>query len=194
MKNILTDKLTELSLFLQPRKNAPFSPQTDFLRGLDVSFEFFPPKNDDADAALMDASKKLSALRPKFMTVTYGAGGTTREKTHATAVKIQNATGIPMAAHLTCVGASKSEIDSIAESFWNDGIRHIIALRGDMPGGAPYVPHPDGYGYTSFLVEGLKKRHDFEISVAAYPEKHPDAPSLDADLDALKKKNRCGRG
>lgn len=164
----------------------------EFGKDLCVSFEFFPPKTDEAEKALWIAAGKLATVRPDFMTVTYGAGGSTREKTHAIARQMQQQTGVDIGAHLTCVAASRAEIDAIADAYWNDGIKHIIALRGDMPGGGPYVPHPEGYPYTSFLVEGLKKRHDFRISVAAYPEKHPDAASLDADIDALQKKIDAG--
>ncbi len=165
--------------------------QNDFA-DLKVSFEFFPPKTDAGDIQLLATALRLGKLAPKFMTVTYGAGGSTRAKTHAMAVKIQDQARIPVAAHLTCVNASRAEIHDISDELWDDGIRHIVALRGDMPGGVPYVPHPDGYDYTSHLIEGLKKRHDFEISCAAYPEKHPDAPSLDIDIDNLKKKVDAG--
>lgn len=193
MNTKIVQHLTDLSkLFNVNPSRAGEAIRSQSLQGLQVSFEFFPPKTPESDAALSDVSSKLATLQPKFMTVTYGAGGTTRAKTHETAVAMQRATGIPIAAHLTCVGAAKSEIDAVADAFWKDGIRHIIALRGDMPGGAPYVPHPEGYPYTSFLIEGLKKLHNFEISVAAYPEKHPDATSLDADIDALKKKIDAG--
>lgn len=160
--------------------------------GIRVSFEFFPPKTIEAEQSLWPTAQKLASLRPGFMTVTYGAGGSTRAKTQFTAKAIQDLTGVPMAAHLTLVAASKGEVNTVADALWQDGIRHLIALRGDMPGGGPYVPHTDGYQYTSDLVAGLKRLHNFEISVAAYPEKHPDAPDLRSDLDALKRKLDAG--
>jgi methylenetetrahydrofolate reductase (NADPH) len=160
--------------------------------GIRVSFEFFPPKTIEAEQNLWPAAQKLASLQPGFMTVTYGAGGSTRAKTQFTAKAIQDLTGIPMAAHLTCVAASKGEVNTVADALWQDGIRHLIALRGDMPGGGAYVPHADGYQYTSDLVAGLKRLHNFEISVAAYPEKHPDAPDLNTDLQALKRKLDAG--
>lgn len=160
--------------------------------GIAVSFEYFPPKTIEAEQNLWPVAQKLASLEPKFMTVTYGAGGSTRAKTQFTAKAIQDLTAIPMAAHLTCVAASKGEVNTVADALWQDGIRHIVALRGDMPGGGTYVPHPDGYQYTSDLVAGLKRLRPFEISVAAYPEKHPDAPDLHSDLIALRRKLDAG--
>lgn len=162
-----------------------------------VSFEFFPPKTEKMEQSLWQAVQRLAPLKPAFVSVTYGAGGSTRERTHATVRRIQNETGIPAAAHLTCVGASRDEIDAVARHYWEAGIRHIVALRGDPPeadGGVAgqYIPHPQGYAYAADLVAGLKRVADFEISVAAYPETHPEAVSPQADLDNLKRKIDAG--
>ncbi len=158
-----------------------------------VSFEFFPPKTEKMEQNLWAAIERLSPLSPAFISVTYGAGGSTRERTHAIVSRIRRETDIEPAAHLTCVGSSREEIDAIARSYWADGIRHIVALRGDPPeGDSAYVPHPGGYAFASDLVTGLKKVADFEISVAAYPEVHPEAKSAEADLDNLKRKVDAG--
>lgn len=159
-----------------------------------VSFEFFPPKSEAMAAQLWDTVVTLAPLAPQFVSVTYGAGGTTRERTHATVARIVRETNLVPAAHLTCVAASKGEIDEIADQYWEAGVRHIVALRGDPPpsDGGRFVPHPQGYKSAADLVAGLKARHDFEISVAAYPEGHPEAVSLDADLDNLKRKIDAG--
>jgi len=158
-----------------------------------VSFEFFPPKTAEMEASLWAAITKLAPLGPAFVSVTYGAGGTTRERTHATVRRIRQETALEPAAHLTCVGASRAEIDQVARDYWDAGIRHIVALRGDAPAGSgAYAPHPDGYGYAVDLVRGLKAAGDFEISVAAYPEGHPEARSADHDLDNLKRKIDAG--
>lgn len=160
---------------------------------VDVSFEFFPPKTEKMHENLLAAVHRLAPLAPRFMSVTYGAGGTTRERTHDTVTQIQREAGIPAAAHLTCVAATREEVDAVARSYWDAGIRHIVALRGDPPEGeSTYVPHPGGYAFAVDLVAGLKKVADFEISVAAYPEGHPQATSLDADLDNLKRKIDAG--
>ncbi len=160
---------------------------------IDVSFEFFPPKSDRMDAQLWDAVQTLSPLGPKFVSVTYGAGGTTRERTHATVARIAGETTIPAAAHLTCVEASKDEIADIADAYWQAGVRHIVALRGDPPAaGAQFQPHPQGYSGAAELVEGLMKLHPFEISVSAYPETHPEAASVQSDIDNLKRKLDAG--
>nr|WP_276204551.1 methylenetetrahydrofolate reductase [Candidatus Terasakiella magnetica] len=160
---------------------------------VNVSFEFFPPKSEKMEETLWASLKRLEPLGPQFVSVTYGAGGTTRERTHNTVVGIQKETSMTAAAHLTCVGSSKAEIDEIADRYWEEGIRHIVALRGDpAEGDKTYTPHPDGYAYAVDLVEGLKKRHDFEISVAGYPENHPEAPSEQFDLDYLKRKVDAG--
>ena len=159
-----------------------------------VSFEFFPPKSEKMEAQLWDAITQLAPLSPSFVSVTYGAGGSTRERTHATVSRIVKETDLVPAAHLTCVAASKDEIAEIADQYWDAGVRHIVALRGDPPpsDGGRFIPHPDGYAGAADLVAGLRKHHDFEISVAAYPEMHPEASSLEADLDNLKRKLDAG--
>ena len=162
-----------------------------------VSFEFFPPKTEKMEQSLWQAIQRLAPLGPSFVSVTYGAGGSTRERTHNTVTRIQKETGIPAAAHFTCVGATRDEIDAIARTYWDAGIRHLVALRGDPPEteggvGGRYVPHPGGYAYAADLVAGMRKVADFEISVAAYPETHPEAPSAQFDLDNLKRKVDAG--
>jgi methylenetetrahydrofolate reductase (NADPH) len=158
-----------------------------------VSFEFFPPKTEKMQEALWDCVTRLAPLGPRFVSVTYGAGGTTRERTHETVVRLEREKGLAAAAHLTCVGASRGEVDDVARRYWEAGIRHIVALRGDPPEGEGlYRPHPQGYAYAAELVAGLKKIADFEISVAAYPEVHPEAASPEADLDNLKRKVGAG--
>ena len=159
-----------------------------------VSFEFFPPKTEKMEAQLWDAITELAPLDPSFVSVTYGAGGSTRERTHATVSRIIQETALAPAAHLTCVAASKGEIAEIADQYWQAGVRHIVALRGDPPpaDGGTFVAHPEGYASAAELVEGLRRQHDFEISVAAYPEVHPEALSPQADLDNLKRKLDAG--
>lgn len=159
-----------------------------------VSFEFFPPKTAALEAGLMHAATVLAALNPAFVSVTYGAGGTTRARTHAIVTKLQSQFGLKAAAHLTCVGATRAEIDAIAKSYWDSGIKHLVALRGDPPGGmdAAYQPHPEGYAYAADLVAGLLKVAPFELSVAGYPEVHPAALSAEADLENLKRKVDAG--
>lgn len=161
---------------------------------VEVSFEFFPPKTEKMEAKLWACIERLKPLKPSYVSVTYGAGGSTRERTHATVKRIRQETDLEPAAHLTCVGASRAEIDAIARQYWEDGIKHIVALRGDPPEGIneAYVPHPDGYAYAADLVAGLRAIADFEISVAAYPEVHPQAASAEADLDNLKRKVDAG--
>lgn len=162
-------------------------------RPVTVSFEFFPPKTEKMQETLWECIKRLEPLAPSFVSVTYGAGGTTRERTHDTVVRIARETSLKPAAHLTCVGHSQGEVDDIARRYWDEGIRHIVALRGDAPeGSGKYVPTPGGYAYAVDLVKGLKRIADFEISVAAYPEMHPDAPSAQFDLDNLKAKVDAG--
>ncbi len=159
----------------------------------EISFEFFPPKSEKMEEQLWDAVITLAPLAPRFVSVTYGAGGSTRERTHATVARIIKETGIPAAAHLTCVEASKAEIRDVAESYWEAGVRHIVALRGDPPVmGQAFVPHPDGYASAADLVKGLKEIAPFDISVAAYPETHPDAISAQSDIDNLKRKLDAG--
>ncbi|HVR90425.1 MAG TPA: methylenetetrahydrofolate reductase [NAD(P)H] [Novosphingobium sp.] len=159
-----------------------------------VSFEFFPPKTEKMEAQLWDAITQLAPLEPSFVSVTYGAGGSTRERTHATVARIVKETALVPAAHLTCVAASKTEIAEIADQYWEAGVRHIVALRGDPPpsDGGRFIAHPEGFAGAAELVAGLRARHDFELSVAAYPEIHPDAASADADLDNLKRKLDAG--
>ncbi len=159
-----------------------------------VSFEFFPPKTEKMEEALWEAVLELAPLRPKFVSVTYGAGGSTRERTHATVARVLAETDLVPAAHLTCVAASKAEIAEVAECYWEAGVRHIVALRGDPPPetGGRFVPHPQGYASAAELVAGLRALRDFDISVAAYPEVHPDATSAEADLDNLKRKLDAG--
>lgn len=159
-----------------------------------VSFEFFPPKTETARSQLWDAVSMLARLKPDFLTVTYGAGGSTREWTIQTAGKIFEDTKIPTAAHLTCICTPKEEIHRIAGSLWNRGIRHIVALRGDAPkdGVVPAPGDPAYYHYADELVAGLKFLRDFEISVAAYPEKHPSAPDLKTDIENLRRKCEAG--
>jgi len=158
-----------------------------------ISFEFFPPRNEKMERDLWDAVKRLEPLAPKFVSVTYGAGGSTRERTHNTVSRITEETSLAAAAHLTCVSATREEVDDVARRYWDAGIRHIVALRGDAPEGEDtYTPHPGGYAYAADLVTGLKKVADFEVSVAAYPETHPTASSADADLDNLKRKIDAG--
>ena len=162
-------------------------------KNVEVSFEFFPPKTDKAEESLWRAIKRLEPLQPNYVSVTYGAGGTTRERTHATVSRLRRETSLEPAAHLTCVDASRGEIDDIARQYWDEGVRHIVALRGDPAEGQKiYKPHPDGYAYASDLVTGLKKVADFEISVAAYPEGHPESSSRETDLDNLKRKIDAG--
>jgi methylenetetrahydrofolate reductase (NADPH) len=160
---------------------------------IEVSFEFFPPKTEKMEATLWESVKTLEPLAPRFVSVTYGAGGSTRERTHATVVRIQRETSLHAAAHLTCVEASRGEIDDVARAYWDAGIRHIVALRGDPPEpGKPFSPHPDGYANAAALVAGLKQVAPFEISVAAYPECHPDSPTAVHDLDNLRRKIDAG--
>ena len=159
-----------------------------------VSFEFFPPKTEKMEEQLWQAITQLAPLDPSFVSVTYGAGGSTRERTHATVARIVLETSLVPAAHLTCVAASKGEIAEVADQYWEAGVRHIVALRGDPPpvDGGRFVPHPQGYASAAELVSGLAALHPFEISVAAYPEVHPDAASADSDLDNLKLKLDAG--
>ncbi|HUZ73230.1 MAG TPA: methylenetetrahydrofolate reductase [NAD(P)H] [Stellaceae bacterium] len=160
-----------------------------------VSFEFFPPKTAEMEATLWQTVQRLAPLLPDFVSVTYGAGGTTRARTHATVRRIRDETRLEPAAHLTCVGAARAEIDAVARAYWGAGVRHLVALRGDPPAGAgAYRPHPDGYADAADLVAGLKRVAPFEISVAAYPETHPEARDAAADLDNLKRKIDAGAG
>ena len=159
-----------------------------------VSFEFFPPKTPEAEASLWKTVERLAPLNPEFVSVTYGADGSTRERTHQVIESILTKTELKPVPHLTCVGAPRDEIDTIADDYWSMGVRQIVALRGDPEGGAEadYQPHPNGYAYASDLVEGLLTKHPFELFVAAYPETHPQAISADTDLDNLKRKVDAG--
>ncbi len=157
-----------------------------------LSFEFFPPKTDALEAQLWSCVRRLERLRPRFVSVTYGAGGTTQARTHATVTRLVKETTLTPAAHLTCVGATRGEVDEVARQYWEAGVRHIVALRGDAPSGQEYAPHPDGYAFASDLVEGLRRVAPFEISVAAYPEVHPSAQGASHDLDNLKRKLDAG--
>lgn len=154
-----------------------------------VSFEFFPPKTEKMEEALWTSIGALAPLQPEMVSVTYGAGGSTRERTHATIARMLSETDLVPAAHLTCVGASRGEIDDIAREYWDMGVRNIVALRGDMPvAGAAYAPHAEGYINAADLVGGLKKIGNFHLSVAAYPESHPNSTDQQADIDNLKRK------
>jgi len=158
-----------------------------------VSFEFFPPHSEQMQETLWNSIQRLKSFAPAFVSVTYGADGSTRERTHEVVQRIVNETDLTVAPHLTCVNATRGEIDDIAREYWDMGIRHLVALRGDPPAGTgKYVPAPGGYDYACDLVAGLKKIADFDISVAAYPEVHPEAPGPDFDLDNLKRKLDAG--
>ena len=163
-------------------------------RGIRVSFEFFPPKTAEMERSLWDAIGRLTPLQPNFVSVTYGAGGSTRERTHATVKRILAETLLTPAAHLTCVAASRAEVDQVVAAYAQAGVRHIVALRGDPPGGVGerYAPHPEGYRNAADLVAGIKRIADIEVSVSAYPEKHPDSASVEADIDMLKAKVDAG--
>lgn len=176
----------------------PYSTDAPLFAGLPgdiaISFEFFPPKTEAMERQLWEAFDTLAPLQPNFVSVTYGAGGSTRERTHATVERIVRKTEIPAAAHLTCVGASRDEVDRVARAYWDAGVRHIVALRGDMPEGpgSAFAAHPQGYASAADLVAGLRAVAPFEISVAAYPECHPDSPDSAADIDNLKRKLDAG--
>ena len=159
-----------------------------------VSFEFFPPKTAEMEQALWEAINRLAPLQPNFVSVTYGAGGSTRERTHSTVKRILAETMLTPAAHLTCVGASREDADAVIGAYAQAGVRHIVALRGDPPDGAGqrYAPHPGGYRNAADLVAGIKRVADIEVSVSAYPEKHPDSVSVAADIDMLKAKVDAG--
>src|SRR5215813_13605724 len=161
-----------------------------------VSFEFFPPKTAEMEMVLWEAIARLAPLAPSFVSVTYGAGGSTRERTHATVKRIIAETPLAPAAHLTCVAADRAEVDSVIRSYVAAGVGHIVALRGDPVGGIAerYTPHPKGYVNAADLVAGIKRIADIELSVAAYPEKHPDSPSAEADIDMLQAKVDAGAG
>lgn len=157
-----------------------------------LSFEFFPPATDALEQQLWVCIRRLETLHPRFVSVTYGAGGSTQARTHATVARIVHETTLTPAAHLTCVGATRAEVDEVARQYWHEGVRHIVALRGDPPRGERYAPHPGGYDFAADLVAGLTRVAPFEITVAAYPETHPEAASAEADLDSLKRKLDAG--
>jgi len=161
---------------------------------LRVSFEFFPPKTEEMERTLWESIARLAPLGPSFVSVTYGAGGSTRERTHATVKRLLADTALVPAAHLTCVDATREEVDEVVRAYGEAGVRHIVALRGDPPAGigAAYEAHPGGYAYACDLVAGIRKSGDFEISVAAFPEKHPESATFDQDIDALKRKIDAG--
>lgn len=160
---------------------------------LDISFEFFPPHSEKMEENLWRSIKRLEPLAPRFVSVTYGADGSTRERTHRVVTQLAEQTQLVPAAHLTCVGAEREDIDEVARGYWRDGIRHIVALRGDPPGGdGVYQGHPGGYAHAVDLVAGLTRVADFDITVAAYPEVHPEAPSAGFDLDVLRHKIDAG--
>jgi len=161
---------------------------------IQVSFEFFPPKTPEMEKTLWNSIARLAPLKPRFVSVTYGAGGSTRERTHGTIARMLRETSLTPAAHLTCVGATKAETDEVVKDYWNTGVRHIVALRGDPVTGAgtKYEPHPGGYEGSPELIAGIKKVGNFEVSVSAYPERHPDSPSVEAELDLLKRKVDAG--
>jgi methylenetetrahydrofolate reductase (NADPH) len=161
---------------------------------ISVSFEFFPPASEAMEATLWESINRLAPLGPSFVSVTYGAGGSTRERTHATVARIVNETSVKPAAHLTCVAAAREEIDAIVRGYWDIGVRHIVALRGDPQDGpgAKFLPHPEGYANSAALVAGIREVANFEISVATYPEGHPESVSANADIDVLKAKIDAG--
>ena len=157
-----------------------------------ISFEFFPPKSEAAGEKLWQAIGRLAPLRPDFVSVTYGAGGSTRDRTHQCVKRIIDETDLKPAAHLTCVAASKTDVDSVVDDYAAAGVQHIVALRGDMPDMGAFQPHAEGYDGSVALVAALAKRGGFDITVSAYPEKHPESASLDADIDLLKAKIDAG--
>ena len=178
-----------------PEVTPPASNGHPALKQPSISFEFFPPKTEEMEKSLWETIKRLAPLAPSFVSVTYGAGGSTRERTHSTIARILKETALLPAAHLTCVGAARGEIDDIVGRYHDIGVRHIVALRGDPPDGigTPYRTHPDGYQTSAELVAGIKRQHgDIEVSVSAYPEKHPESRDFDADLDMLQAKVDAG--
>src|SRR5207244_1795192 len=175
---------------------APHTGDTDTTRKLPkISFEFFPPKTEEMERNLWETIKRLAPLEPSFVSLTYGAGRSTRDRTHATIARILKETRLTPAAHLTCVDASRGEVDEVVAQYHEVGVRHIVALRGDPSTGAGtnYLPHPDGYQTSADLVGGIRKRYpDIEVFVSAYPEKHPESASFDSDIDLLQAKIDAG--
>jgi methylenetetrahydrofolate reductase (NADPH) len=168
--------------------------QAGATRRIRVSFEFFPPKTAEMEQTLWEAINRLAPLKPNFVSVTYGAGGSTRERTHSTVKRVLGETTLVPAAHLTCVGAACEEVDTVIHNYCAAGVRHIVALRGDPLGGIGerYAPHPGGYRNAADLVAGIKRIADLEVSVSAYPERHPDSPTVEADIDMLEAKVDAG--
>jgi len=192
MNNQTETKPVKLPEWLQRPRVAGLPPHDVELPPPALSFEFFPPRTEALEAQLWTCIRRLEPLAPRFVSVTYGAGGSTQERTHATVTRLVSETSLLPAAHLTCVGATRDEVDAVAQRYHAAGVRHIVALRGDAPGAGAYEPHPGGYAYAADLVAGLRRLGDFEITVAAYPETHPAAASADADLDNLKRKLDAG--
>jgi methylenetetrahydrofolate reductase (NADPH) len=190
MPSTVAELVSAMTEVTPPAKDGPCG-----LKQPAISFEFFPPKTEEMEKSLWDTIKRLAPLAPSFVSVTYGAGGSTRERTHSTIARILAETALLPAAHLTCVGAARGEIDEIVGHYHDLGVRHIVALRGDPPGGigTPYTTHPDGHKTSAELVASIKKRYPgIEVSVSAYPEKHPESPDFDADIDVLKAKVDAG--
>lgn len=176
-----------------PLSTDPAAPAPSPRPPVELSFEFFPPNDEAMERTLWASIQRLAPLAPRFVSVTYGADGSTRERTHKVVTRIQRETRLTAAPHLTCVGSSRGEVLDIARRYWDQGVRHIVALRGDPPAGATaYQPHPEGFAYAADLVAGLRGVGDFDVSVAAYPEKHPEAPSAAFDIDVLKRKQDAG--
>jgi methylenetetrahydrofolate reductase (NADPH) len=182
----------DLTFAMEPERRSRLAPGNR--PELQLSFEFFPPKTDQMEARFWESLHRLAPLHPRFVSVTYGAGGSTRERTLRMVHQIKTETGLDAAAHLTCVGASRGEVDEVVRGYQQAGISRIVALRGDPPEGVgqPFVPHPEGYRNAAELVAGIRRIGDFDISVAAYPEKHPQSPNWDADIDNLKRKLDAG--
>ena len=177
----------------QPSNQSPPATGAGARPPVAVSFEFFPPADEAMERTLWASIERLAPLAPRFVSVTYGADGSTRERTHNVVTRIQRETRLTAAPHLTCVGASRGEVLDIARRYWDQGVRHIVALRGDPPAGTTgYRPHPEGFAYAADLVAGLKTVGDFDVSVAASPEKHPEAPSAAFDIEVLKRKQDAG--
>jgi methylenetetrahydrofolate reductase (NADPH) len=186
------DPRPTLQRWLAGERIGPLPPRGAQQAPPQLSFEFFPPRTPELEQQLWACIQRLAPLAPRFVSVTYGAGGTTQARTHATVARLVRETKLLPAAHLTCVGATQAEVDAVARGYWQAGIRHVVALRGDPPPGTQYSPHPGGYAYAADLVAGLRRVADFEISVAAYPETHPAARSPIDDLDNLKRKLDAG--
>jgi methylenetetrahydrofolate reductase (NADPH) len=169
-------------------------PSRSACEGINVSFEFFPPKTEEMETTLWESIKRLAPLEPSFVSVTYGAGGSTRERTHSTVARMVRETSVRPAAHLTCVAATQEEIDTIVRGYWDAGVRHIVALRGDSQDGigTKFCPHPQGYKNSAALVSGIKRIADFEVSVSTYPEGHPESASIEDDIAVLKGKIDAG--